>query len=405
MPRFVYEALDAKGRLIQGEVEAPHVDAVIQDLRKVRFTVTSVKEKVEQSTPVSSFLSRFQIVSLYALAVFTRQLAVLLHSGIPMLRAVQGLSTQSINPRLTVAVQSIARDLRDGFSFSRALAKQPDVFSPVYISMVRAGEMSGAMDQILDRLATYLEREYELRKRVQAATTYPLVIFVACCMVTIFLLNYVFPTFIELFEGINMALPWTTRALITITQTLRNPAVMVPAIIAMVFALVGVRHYIRTPVGRRQWSWLMLEMPMLGAINQKVALNRMCRTLATMLDSGIPMLHSLKIVAYSVNNAVVADVVEEVTAGMKTGTRLSQPLSDYKVFPPMMIHMVRVGEETGNLSHMLRKLADFYDAEIEYTLDSFTSVLEPIMIAVMGLLVGFVLLAVFQPIYGLIAQF
>lgn len=405
MPRFVYEALDYKGRVIQGEVEAPDVDAVIADLRKIRYTVTSVKEKTEVSTQLNAVFGRFQRVSLYALAVFTRQLATLLNAGIPMLRAVQGLSQQNLNDRLTQATKQLHVDLRDGLSLSRAMAKQPDVFNPIYVSMVRAGEMSGAIDEMLQRLAALLEREFELRQKVKAATTYPLIIFVICVGITFFLVNHIFPTFISLFKGIALELPPSTRALITVTETMHNPVIMVPLFVGAVIAIVALTHYFKTPIGRRQWGWLMLELPLLGEVNKKVALSRLSRTLGTLLDSGIPVLHALQIVSFAVGNAVISDIIEEIQASMKAGTHLSGRMGEYRLFPPMLVHMTKVGEETGNLSQMLGKLSDFYDQEIEYTLEAFTAMIEPCMIFVMGLLVGFVLLAVFQPIYGLMSNF
>lgn len=405
MPRFVYEALDTKGRVIQGEVTAPDIDTVVSDLRKVRYTVTNVKEKREVVTRLSNVLGSFQRVSLYALAVFTRQLATLLDSGIPMLRAVRGLSEQELDPRLTRAVTALHKDLKEGFALSRALARQPDVFNPIYIAMVRAGEMSGAMDEMLQRLAALLEREFRLRKKVQAATSYPLMIFFIAAIITLFLVNHIFPTFIGLFKGLSVELPPATRALITITETLHNPMIVFPALAGICLAVILMSQYFKTPIGRRQWSWLMIELPMLGEVNRKVALTRMCRTLGTLIDSGIPMLHSLQIVSFSVGNAIFSDIIEEIQASMKSGTHLSARMADYPIFPPMVRHMTKVGEETGNMSIMLNKLAHFYDAEVEYSLETFTSLIEPCMIVVMGGLVLFVLIAVFQPVYALMGQF
>ncbi|MGE0489751.1 MAG: type II secretion system F family protein [Vulcanimicrobiota bacterium] len=405
MPRFVYDALDYKGRAIQGEVTAPDIDTVVADLQKIRYTVTNVREKSEVVAKLGNVLGSFQRVSFYALAVFTRQLATLLDSGIPMLRAVQGLTQQNLNDRLTRAVVSLHKDLKEGFALSRALSRQPDVFSPIYVAMVRAGEMSGAMDEMLTRLANLLEREFRLRKKVQAATTYPLVVFSICMLVTFFLVNHIFPTFINLFRGLSVELPPTTRALITITETMNNPMVVIPTLLGLVAALFLLSKYFKTPIGRRQWSWLMLELPWLGDVNRKVAMTRMCRTLGTLIDSGIPMLHSLQIVAFSVGNAVLSDILEEIQGSMKTGMHLSLRMADYRIFPPMLVHMTKVGEETGNMSKMLSKLAGFFDEEVEYSLQAFTSLIEPVMIVCMGTLVLFVLVAVFQPIYSLMGQF
>lgn len=386
-------------------MDAPNTDTVIQDLRRVRYTVTHIKEKPAGASAVMAVLDRLQTVSIYALAVFTRQLATLLQSGVPLTRALEALMEQSVDRKVTRAIQSVSKDVKEGLPLSRAMMKQSHVFSPIYVSMVRAGEISGAMDEILDRLAGYLEREFELRRRVSAATVYPAIVFIISVGITILLTNVVFPTFIELFRGINITLPWSTRALITITHFLRNPAVMIPLVVGFVGGVVALRSYIKTPIGRRQWSWLQLEAPVIGKIYHKVALVRFCRTLSTMLDSGIPLLHSLKTTAYAMDNAVMADLMEDVATNLKTGVALSLPMEDYRQFPPLLTQMVRVGEESGELAVMLRKLGDFYDMDVEAALDELVAILEPTMILAMGIVVGFVLLAVFTPVYSLIQQF
>lgn len=384
---------------------APHQDAVIQDLRKVRYTITHIREKPSGPSGMLAVIDRLQTVSIYAIAVFTRQLATLLQAGVPISRAFDALAEQSLDAKLCRAVQAAGKDIKDGVPLSRALTKQGHVFSPIYVSMVRAGEISGAMDEILDRLAGYLEREFELRRRVQSATTYPLFVFVVSVAITMFLTNIVFPTFIELFRGININLPWSTRALITITHFLRNPTVMGPLILGALIGVTAVRSYVRTPLGRRQWSWLQLELPVVGKIYHKVALTRFCRTLSTMLDSGIPMLHALKSTAFAMDNAVMADLIEDVAQNLKTGVALSVPLEDYRQFPTLLVQMVNVGEESGELATMLRRLGDFYDAEVGTALEELVAVLEPVMIFCMGIVVGFILLAVFTPVYTLVQQF
>ncbi|MGI5843180.1 MAG: type II secretion system F family protein [Candidatus Xenobium sp.] len=405
MPTFTYEALDSRGRVVSGSVEAPDAQSVVRDLRNSRYTVTSIREKKDSLKTLRMLVRRFEGVSLYALAIFTRQFAVLFNSGISTVRGLEGLARQSLNARLTQAIQAVYDDIRGGYSLAKAMTRHPDVFSPVYISMVKAGEMSGAMGEILDRLATFLERELTLQKKVAAATTYPTVVFIACVTVTFILVTYVFPTFIDLFEGLDVRLPWITRSLIWITNTIRNPLVMLPFLAATGAAIYSVLQYFKTPWGRRQKDRIVLDMPVLGILMKKVSLSRFCRTLGTLLGSGVPMVHALEIVAKAAGNVVISDVIEEVQMGLKAGMRLSQPLKEYRLFPPMLAQMVSIGEETGNLPLMLNKLADFYDLEVEHALESLTSMLEPIMILFMGIAVGYVLLAVFIPVYDLVGQF
>jgi type IV pilus assembly protein PilC len=405
MPTFSYEALDSRGRVVSGSVEAPDAQSVVRDLRNSRYTVTNIREKKDSLRALRMLSQRFERVSLYALAIFTRQFAVLFNSGISTVRGLEGLGRQSLNARLTRAIQAVYDDIRGGYSLAKAMARHPDVFSPVYISMVKAGEMSGAMGEILDRLATFLERELTLQKKVAAATTYPAVVFVACVTVTFILVTYVFPTFIDLFEGIDVRLPWITRSLIWITSTIRNPLVMLPILAAIGAGIYSVLQYFKTPWGRRQRDRLLLDLPVLGVLMKKVALSRFCRTLGTLLGSGVPMVHALEIVSKAAGNDVISDVIEEVQMGLKAGMRLSQPLKEYRLFPPMLAQMVAIGEETGNLPLMLNKLADFYDLEVEHSLEALTAMLEPVMILFMGIAVGYVLLAVFIPVYDLVGQF
>jgi len=405
MPTYSYEALDSRGRVVSGSVEAPDAQSVVRDLRNSRYTVTNIREKKDSLRALRMLSQRFERVSLYALAIFTRQFAVLFNSGISTVRGLEGLGRQSLNARLTRAIQAVYDDIRGGYSLAKAMARHPDVFSPVYISMVKAGEMSGAMGEILDRLATFLERELTLQKKVAAATTYPAVVFVACVTVTFILVTYVFPTFIDLFEGIDVRLPWITRSLIWITSTIRNPLVMLPILAAIGAGVYSVLQYFKTPWGRRQKDRLLLDLPVLGVLMKKVALSRFCRTLGTLLGSGVPMVHALEIVSKAAGNDVISDVIEEVQMGLKAGMRLSQPLKEYRLFPPMLAQMVAIGEETGNLPLMLNKLADFYDLEVEHSLEALTAMLEPVMILFMGIAVGYVLLAVFIPVYDLVGQF
>ncbi len=405
MPFFVYEALDSRGRVVSGTVEAPDSQSVVRDLRNSRYTVTNIREKKDSWKTFRALAQRFERVSLYALAIFTRQFAVLFNSGISTVRGLEGLARQSLNTRLTRVIQAVYDDLRGGYSLAKAMARHPDVFSPVYIAMVKAGEMSGAMGEILDRLASFLERELTLQKKVVAATTYPAVVFVACTMVTFILVSYVFPTFVELFEGIDVQLPLITRSLIWITNTARNPLIVLPVFAGVGSGIYMLSQYFKTPLGRRQRDGALLDLPLAGPLVKKVALSSFCRTLGTLLGSGVPMVHALEIVGKAAGNEVISDIIQEVQMGLKAGMRLSQPLREYRIFPPMLAQMVAIGEETGNLPLMLNKLADFYDLEVEHALEGLTAMLEPVMILFMGIGVGYVLLAVFIPVYDLVGQF
>ena len=405
MPIFIYEALDARGRSIKGSCEAPDAQAVVRDLRNIRYTVTSIKEKPDAFKSFKTFFQRFEKVNLYSLAIFTRQFAVLFNSGISMVRSLDGLSRQTLNGALSRAVCSVHDDVRMGYTLAKAMSKHPGVFDNTYLAMVKAGETSGAMGDIMNRLATLLEREVKLRSKLRAATTYPLVVFVACCLVTFILVSYVFPTFVSLFEGLDVQLPFVTRSLIWITKALTNPVVLCLIVASVVVGLYFLNQYRRTPRGKRHIDAILLDMYIIGPVLKKVAISRFCRTLSTLMVSGVPVIHALEIVSRAVGNDVIGDIIMEIQLGLKAGMRLSQPMRESPIFPPMLCQMVAVGEETGSLPTLLERLADFYDMEVEHTLDALASMLEPVMIGFMGLVVGYVLMAVFMPVYDLVAQF
>lgn len=406
MPVFDYTAVDSRGRSVDGTVEAPDEQAVVRDLRNIRYTVTKIRERRDLTRVFKDMTQRFERADLYALAIFTRQFAVLFNSGISTVRSLDGLGRQTLNGPLSRAVRDVHEDIRMGYTLAKSMSKHPAVFDNLYVAMVKAGEMSGSMGEIMDRLAALLEREVRLRSKVSAATTYPLVVFGACCLVTFVLVNYVFPTFVSLFEGIDVQLPAITRSLIWITNMATNPVVVTVSLGVIAVGAYMIRQYISTDKGRRAFDGLMLDVPLVGDVIRKVALSRFCRTLGTLIASGVPVVHSLEIVSRAVGNEVIGDVLMEVQMGLKQGMRLSEPLKQHdKLFPPMLSQMVAVGEETGNLPTLLDKLADFYDMEVEHTLEALTSMLEPLMIFFMGIVVGYVLLAVFIPVYDLVGKF
>ncbi|MDO5295100.1 MAG: type II secretion system F family protein [bacterium] len=405
MPIFIYEALDARGRSVNGSVEAPDAQAVVRDLRNIRYTVTSIKEKPDALKFLKTFFQRFERVNLYSLAIFTRQFAVLFNSGISTVRSLDGLSRQTLNGALSRAIRTVHEDVRMGYTLAKAMGKHPGVFDTTYIAMVKAGEMSGAMGEIMERLAALLEREVKLRSKLSAATTYPLVVFFACCLVTFILVSYVFPTFVALFEGLDVQLPLITRSLIWITKFLGNPISLTLLIGSVIAVCYFVNQYRHTERGRRHCDQILLDTYLVGDILKKVALSRFCRTLSTLMSSGVPIIHALEITSQAIGNEVIGDIIMEVQLGLKSGMRLSQPLREYPIFPPMLCQMVAVGEETGSLPTLLERLADFYDLEVEHVLEALTSMFEPLMIGFMGLVVGYVLMAVFIPVYDLISLF
>lgn len=407
MATFTYRAKSADGRLIEETIDAENERLVRNMLRERKLTIISIDRKaaVGLKTDVWATLRRFRRVSEQALTVFSRQFATMINAGLAMVRCLDILSEQTEDRKLQETLVLVRRDVEGGQSLSGALAKHPDVFSTLYVSMVRAGEMGGVLDEVLERLAGFMERDYNLKKKVKSAMTYPLVILVMAILIVFFLVTYILPTFVSLFEGMNVDLPLVTKVLITITKGAKNPAIIITFFGLLVGASFAFSQYVRTPAGRRHFDQFKLSVPVMGLLNKKVAISRFCRTLGTLLSSGVPIMQALEIVGKVSGNEVVADTVAKVRESIREGESIAGPLQESGMFPPMVTQMVAVGEETGNLDAMLSKIADFYDTEVEYLLASLTSMLEPIMILGMGGIVGFIVIAVFLPLYQLIGQF
>ncbi len=408
MPKFAYEALDARGKMVQGFLHAENVEAAIENLRQSHFTVTTVKQThdflgvlarlyhaIDEAIPIKA----------WAIVVFMRQLATIFNSGIPLMRGLENLANQSLDRRLTDVLMRVFADVRGGMSLSKAMSLHPKAFSPVFLALVRAGEASGSLGDILNRMATLAERDHTLRSRVKAAMTYPILVFLCSVVCSWVIVSYVFPTFVNLLEGLNIELPLPTRILILFTKFATEPILFSSLVAMAVFGAIFFRSYVRTAAGRYQVDHFLLSLPVVGAILSKVALSRFCRTLGTLVASGVPVLQSIEIVSTVSGNEVIRKASEDIVTGLKAGLKLSAPMREQTVFPPMLHHMVAVGEETGSLPGILEKLAFFYDLEVEAQLSTFASLVEPLMISFMGGIVAFVVLAVFLPVYSILGSF
>ncbi|MDQ7822117.1 MAG: type II secretion system F family protein [Candidatus Eremiobacteraeota bacterium] len=404
MPVFVYEARDATGQLRRDTIEAPNVRAATQKLQESRYTVINIKEKAVSGsqTDVMAWYQKLRKVNEQALTVFSRQFATMINAGLAMVRCLDILSEQTEDKKLQQTLIQVRRDVEGGSTLSNALGKHPTIFSTLYISMVKAGEMGGVLDEVLERLANFMEKDFSLKKKVKSALTYPCVILVMALGIVFFLVTYILPTFVSLFEGMNLTLPLPTKILMMITKGAKNPWVVFPALGLFVLGGFAFNRYIQTPFGRKQYDLLRLNIPVFGLLNKKVAISRFCRTLGTLLSSGVPIMQALEIVGKASGNEIIALTVGKIRESIREGESIASPLGSSGMFPPMVTQMVAVGEETGNLDAMLSKISDFYDTEVEYMLASLTSMLEPIMIVGMGGIVGFIVISVFLPLYQLI---
>jgi type IV pilus assembly protein PilC len=406
MPSFAYQAKDSTGKSVNGVIEAENERVLRAKLREMNYYVTGITQKQTSglNADIGQVFQRFRGVNEQALVVFARQFATMINAGLAMVRCLDVLSIQTEDGVLKPVITAVRREVEGGSTLAAALGKFPKVFSPLFTNMVRAGELGGILDDVLNRLATFLEKDFNLKKKVKSAMTYPAVILVMAVLIVLFLVVFIMPTFVELFNGMHMALPVPTKILIAFTNGARNPYIVGPTIVILVVGFILFNRYTSTQIGRRQFDAFKLKLPVFGMLIRKVAISRFCRTLGTLLQSGVPIMQALEIVGKASGNEVVAETVNKVRESVREGESIAVPLQLSGLFPPLVTQMVAVGEETGNLDGMLSKISDFYDTEVEYMLASLTSLLEPLLILFMGFIVGFIVISVFLPLYQIIGN-
>jgi type II secretory pathway component PulF len=377
-------------------------EAVADQLSGQGFIPVYIEER-KQPIPGSGLLSVFSRVTPQDLIVFSRQLATLVSAGIPFLQSLSTLEMQTENPRLQKSIGEIRKEVEGGASFSEALSRHPAIFNKLYVSMIRAGETAGVLDDILDRLALLAEHEAETRARVKAAVRYPLIVVVAISLAFVFLVSFVIPKFATIFERFKTELPLPTRILIGINYVVQHYwYFLVPCIALLLWGLI---RYAGTRQGRWHWDRLKLKLPVFGILFQKIALSRFARIFAAMQKSGISMMLTLEIAGEVAGNVVLARVVDEMRENLNQGKTLLGPMQTSGLFPPLVIQMVAVGEETGQLDTMLNKVSDYYDMDVEYTLRNLSTMIEPILLLFIGGMVLLLALGIFMPMWNLLSLF
>lgn len=395
MGKYAYKARSRDGKIISGEMEGDSKDVVTARLREKGFFVTSVKEK---SKEIVLFQKK---VKTYEVAVFARQFATMIGAGVPLVRCLGILNEQCENPRFRQILSKIRSDVESGATFSKSLEKYPEVFTNLFVDLVRAGEAGGILDEILNRLANYLESSEQLKSKVKGALTYPIVVATIALLVVFFLLTFVLPNFKNIFSGMGEAtLPLPTRVLLQLSDFLS--AYFVFILMGIAAFIYGLRKFFTTKQGRRIWDVNILRMPVVGNLLRKVAIAKFTRTLGTLVASGVPILQALEVTAATAGNVVIADAIHKTRVSIREGESIAEPLKASGVFPPMVVQMIAVGEETGELDNMLIKIADFYEQEVDTAVKGLTSVIEPIIIVFMGVVVGGIVMAIFLPMIEII---
>lgn len=397
MPAFAYKAVDASGRTVRNRMEAENEQAVVAKLREQALTVTDVKP-LGGSLGGKSFGKKK--LKPKSLVVFSRQFATMIDAGIPILRCLDILSGQCKDVTLKVALETVTADVKGGIALNEALVKHPMVFSKLYVNMIKAAEVGGILDQILDRLAGFLEYEADIRGKIKGAMMYPVMVLIFSVVMLFALFSFVLPKFKEIFEGMDVELPPVTAGLFAMGDFMQKAWWII--VVLFIAGWIGLKQYSRTPKGRYQMDYFKLKFPIVGELALKMAIARFTRTFGTLINSGVPMMRSLEIVGETLGNAVLADAVERTRSSIREGQKLSQPLANSGLFPSMVTTMIDVGEESGRLSEMLVKIGDFYDSEVEATVKGITSMIEPMLIIFMGGIVGFIAISVMTPIFKLV---
>ncbi len=399
MPTFSYRGRTWTGQVVVGQMEANTLEAAVAQLRQQRVMPTSIRPKPK---PIQFKIPGFGgKVKEKELAAFTRQIATMIDAGLPLVQCLEALALQQPNKRFRNPLTKLREDVEGGSTFAAALKRHPTVFTRLYANMVEAGEAGGLLDTILNRLAEYIEKAMNLRRKIKGALIYPSTIMTVAIAVVIFLLVFVIPTFKALFQGFGAVLPLPTRIVLELSRLVRQYLLAGLGVLAL--AVLGVRFYYRTEKGRKVIDTILLRIPVFGELIRKVSVAKFTRTLGTLVSSGIPILDGLDITARTAGNTVVEEAVQKTRSSIAEGKTIAEPLKASGVFPPMVVQMISVGEQTGALDSMLAKIADFYDSEVDQAVANLTALLEPMLMVFLGVVIGGVIIAMYLPIFKMVS--
>ncbi|GIV10936.1 MAG: phytochrome sensor protein [Fimbriimonadales bacterium] len=400
MPYFNYTIRDANGQTRQGKVEAPNAEELKKRLQAEGLQVIEVTEDRKAPRVPAGGYGR---VKLTDLAIFSRQFSTMLDAGVSLIRCLDVLQAQTNNARLRKILMDLSARVESGESLSRSMARHPRAFSQLIIGLIRAGEVGGVLEESLQRIAGFLEKDVELRRKIRSALTYPVIVLLAAIGIVIFLVTWLVPQFADLFKELGIKeMPAMTQFLIDLSALFTQRWYVV--VISVVVILIAYKLFVSTRVGRRVADRVKLRIPVFGPLHHKIVMARFSRTMGTLLASGVPILQAMETVAGVVGNSVVSDAVIESRSRIREGEKIADPLQRSKMFSPMVVHMVSVGEESGSLDHMLNKIADFYENEVEMAIASLTAAIEPVMIVLLGFIVGFIVIAMFLPMIEVISN-
>jgi type IV pilus assembly protein PilC len=395
---FAYKARDRSGQIISGAVEGESTATVVAKLRQSGYTVLNIQQKAEaKGLQMDLFQKKVKIKDI---TIFSRQFATMINSGLSLTKSLNILSEQTENPTLAGLISEVQKDVEGGQTLSEALAKHPKVFQGLFVNMVKAGETGGVLDEVLLRVAEHYEKDMALKSKIKAAMTYPVVMFIMSMLIVFAMITFIVPVFVGMFSQLGGDLPLPTKMLVWASDGIRSYWYVLLA--AVLGSRYGLKSYGKTPQGKLAFDKLKLRVPVFGMLNTKLSVARFTRTFGTLVASGVPILQALEIVAETANNELISQAVKGTRTSIKEGETIAKPLSQSPIFPPMVVQMISVGEETGALDSMLTKIADFYDEEVSSMVESLTALIEPLMIAAMGVIIGGIIVALYMPMFEII---
>ncbi len=400
MAEFKWTGKDPDGKSVKGIMSADNVEMVKLQLRRQKITPLTVKRRLKDIQITIPGLTHR--VNDRDLVVFTRTFSTMVDAGLPLVQCLEILSQQTENPMFAKTIGEIRQSVESGATYADSLRKHPKIFNELYCNMVEAGETGGILDTILNRLASYMEKNIALKRQVKSAMVYPAMVIAMSIVVVGIMLYTVIPTFARIFVQLGSTLPLPTRIVVALSDFLQNYILLVIA--AIVGGYFGFKQILKTEQGRRMFDALMLKLPVFGPLLRKVAVAKFTRTLGTLISSGVPILDGLEITAKTAGNKIIEDAVMKTRVSISEGKSISEPLAQTDVFPPMVVQMIAVGESTGALDAMLDKIADFYDEEVDVAVGNLTQLMEPLIMAVLGVVIGGIVLAMYLPMFKLIGE-
>lgn len=394
MPKFEYIAKNYRGQTMKGVIDAPRYEEAVANLRKKHYFPIQIEVK---RTLIQVDLLKHYKIKTRDLAVFCRQFATTLNAGIPVVDSLEILYKQTENKRFAKIITDLYEVIQKGYPLSEAMAVYPNVFPTLFIHMIEMGELSGTLDTVIEKMAEHFEKENKLNKKLQAAITYPIVVSILAVVIVIFMLTFVMPTFIGIFDGMGVELPIITQILLAISGGLQNYWYLFILMILIMFFLIN--KYGKSQQGKYKIDKMKLKIPILGKVEYKIVISRFTRTMSTLLNSGIHLLQALNVVQKVINNTYMNEKMKVVEERVRKGLGLAESIKGSGIFPPMVYQMIQIGEDTGSLDLILSKTADFYDEEVETSIAKMTTMIEPLIILILGLVIGFIVIAMILPMF------